>query len=206
MRIIAGKWRGRTITAPSGQRTRPVLDRSKAILFDILGHELAEPGRLPPIAVLDLFAGSGALGMEALSRGAAFCLFVEKHPRTAGLIRRNIDSIVACEQSRVIQSAVDKCIFPAPPEDSGAKTYKLIFLDPPYRMLSEIEPHPEVRSVLNRLNSDPLIDPQALVVVRHGLQGGAEPDLHPLIEYRRRDMGTMALRIMRPGHAATEAP
>ncbi len=197
MRIIAGKWRGRSIVAPAGKRTRPVLDRSKAILFDILGNELAEPGRLPPIAVLDLFAGSGALGLEALSRGACFCLFIEKHPATAALIRRNLESLDAGQQAKVIQASADKCQLPSPPQGSGVQRYGLVFLDPPYRMLSGIDPHPEVRRILDRLAADPLIDPDALIVVRYGLQGGVEPDLYPLIEHRRRDMGTMALRIMR---------
>ncbi len=196
MRIIAGQYRGRTIAAPAGKNTRPILDRAKTVLFDILGHYLAEPGRLPPLAVLDLFAGSGSLGLEALSRGAGFCLFVEQHRPTAALIRKNLDDLKIIDTARVIEGPADTCVFPPPPELVGVERYGLVFIDPPYRMLAGPKPIAEMRTLLDRLPTEPTIDPDALIVIRHAFRPAELPDLSPLCEYRRRDVGTMTLRFM----------
>ncbi len=196
MRIIAGQYRGRIIAAPAGKNTRPILDRAKTVLFDILGHYLAEPGRLPPLAVLDLFAGSGALGLEALSRGASYCLFVEQHRPTAALIRKNLDDLKIIDTARVIEGPAETSLFPSPPEQSGVDRYGLIFIDPPYRLLAGPKPGAEMRTLLDRLPNEPTIGPDALIVVRHAFRPTELPDLAPLCEYRRRDVGTMTLRFM----------
>lgn len=196
MRIIAGQYRGRTIAAPSGRNTRPILDRAKTVLFDILGHCLAEPGRLPPLAVLDLFAGSGALGLEALSRGAGYCLFVEQHRPTAALIRKNLDDLKIVDAARVIEGPADTCAFPPPPAQVGVERYGLVFIDPPYRMLAGPKPGAEMRSLLDRLPVELTINSEALIVIRHAYRPADIPDLAPLCEYRRRDVGTMTLRFM----------
>ena len=83
MRIVAGRFRGKTITAPLGAATRPTSDRAREAIFNILEHAAWSPG-LAGLRVIDLFAGSGALGVEALSRGAAFCLFVETDEAARG--------------------------------------------------------------------------------------------------------------------------
>lgn len=198
MRIIAGKWRGRTIEAPPGSNTRPILDRAKTVLFDILGSRLDEPGRLPAIAVLDLFAGSGALGLEALSRGAGYCLLVEQHRRTAALLRHNLDTLGIVAEARVVEGDAATVPFAVPPAaDAGAGHYELVFVDPPYRLLEQSVPDPGIRRLLERLASDPAISPTALIVVRHGRRpASAGPDLSPLIERERRDVGTMTFRLM----------
>ena len=90
MRIVAGRFRGRPLAAPEGARTRPTSDRVREAMFNILEHGIAGFS-LAGVRVLDLFAGTGALGLEALSRGAAFCLFVEEDAAARGLIRRNIE-------------------------------------------------------------------------------------------------------------------
>ena len=95
MRIIAGKWRGIRLLPPPGTQTRPILDHVKEAVFNILGAKLAEPGRIPPCRVLDLFAGTGSLGLEALSRGASFCTFVEKHHAAAGRLHENLQKVKA---------------------------------------------------------------------------------------------------------------
>ncbi len=198
MRIIAGKWRGRTIEAPPGSGTRPILDRAKTVLFDILGSRLDEPGRLPAIAVLDLFAGSGALGLEALSRGAGYCLLIEQHRRTAALLRHNLDTLGIVAEARVVEGDAATVPFTAPPSGAGgAGHYELVFVDPPYRLLEQNVPDPSIRRLLERLACDPAISPTALIVVRHGRRpASAGPDLSPLIERERRDVGTMTFRLM----------
>src|SRR5947208_1335701 len=90
MRIIAGKWRGRILEAPPGMGTRPTADRVREALFSMLASRL---GSFEELRVADLFAGSGALGFEALSRGAAYATFVESDPKAAAAIRRNAEKL-----------------------------------------------------------------------------------------------------------------
>lgn len=197
MRIIAGKYRGRTIAAPPGDATRPILDRAKTVLFDMLGHRLAEPGRLPPLAVLDLYAGSGSLGIEALSRGARYCLFVERHRPTAALIRSNLDALGIIREAKVTEGDVSGVRWSAPPPDEQAQArYELVFLDPPYRLLEGQTPETTVRMILRHLATSPVIAPGALIVVRHG--DGSRPDLAPLEQLEEREVGTMMFRFMTP--------
>lgn len=122
MRIIAGDWRGRKLTAPPGELTRPTADRSRETLFNMLVSRLGSFGGL---TVADLFAGSGALGLEALSRGAASCLFVEQDSAAIKAIRGNIDALDARTRSMVQQSSVMTLGPAKAPLD-------LILLDPPY--------------------------------------------------------------------------
>ena len=122
MRIIAGDWRGRNLKAPKGDATRPTADRTRETLFSMLTSRL---GSFEGLQVADLFAGSGALGLEALSRGAAHCLFVE-HDRTAlDTIRANIASLDARDRARVEATSVMQLRARPDPLD-------LILLDPPY--------------------------------------------------------------------------
>ena len=121
MRIIAGAWRGRTIEAPTGQSTRPTADRVRETLFSMLASRL---GSFEELRVADLFAGSGALGFEALSRGAAHATFVESDPRAAGAIKRNAERLGACNR---IQLRGGSALALA-----AAEPFDLIFADPPY--------------------------------------------------------------------------
>jgi len=200
MRIVAGKWRGRHIAAPDTLDTRPVLDRAKVVLFDILGHLLAQPGVLPPIAVLDLFAGSGALGLEALSRGARYCLFVEQGSRIAEILRKNLDTLEIIQEAEVLQADVTGLSIrpPPPPADSPDEParYGLVFVDPPFRMLAGPRPMSALRGLLRVIARDRLVAPEAIIVVRHAVQHDGGPDLSPLIEQQRRDVGGMTLRFM----------
>lgn len=200
MRIIAGTWRGRTIQAPPGKNTRPILDRAKTVLFDILGSRLASPGRLPSLAVLDLFSGSGALGLEALSRGARFCLFAEQNRASAATLRANLDTLRIVDAARVIEGDASTCDWIAPPPNDGesAGRYELVFLDPPYRLLAHAAPDPLMASVLRRLATSPVIAPDAWIVTRHELMPSGGPNLSPLVELERRDVGTMTFRFLAP--------
>ena len=122
MRIIAGEWRGRKITAPKGETTRPTADRTRETLFSMLTSRL---GTFEGLSVGDMFAGSGALGLEALSRGAAHCLFVEQEEQALKAIRANIAAFGAREKSDVRAGSVMGMGAARQPLD-------LIMLDPPY--------------------------------------------------------------------------
>lgn len=122
MRVIAGEWRGRRLVAPKGEATRPTADRTRETLFSMLTSRL---GSFDGLRVADLFAGSGALGLEALSRGAASCLFVEQDADAVKAIRSNIDTFGARGKATV-QAASVMALGPV------ASPYDLILLDPPY--------------------------------------------------------------------------
>ena len=122
MRIIAGEWRGRKLSAPPGDATRPSADRTRETLFSMLVSRL---GSFEALAVADLFAGSGALGLEALSRGAATCLFVEQDAAAIRSLRANIAALHAQDRSEVRAGSV-LALGPA------KAPLDLLLLDPPY--------------------------------------------------------------------------
>ncbi len=127
MRIVGGRYRGQAITAPKGLSTRPTTDRVRESLFNILDHGLRI--KWEGVRVLDLFAGSGALGLEALSRGADFCLFVENTAPARAAIRQNIDHLGLFGQTRLHRrSAIHLGVRPTATGDR----FTLAFLDPPY--------------------------------------------------------------------------
>ena len=131
MRIIAGAYRGRGLAAPQGDGTRPTADRARQAVFNVLEHAPWSEG-LAGLRVIDLFAGSGALGLEALSRGAAFCLFVDTDAAARGAIRDNVEALGTGElfgRTRIHRrDAVD--LGPKPAGDGAP--FDLAFLDPPY--------------------------------------------------------------------------
>jgi len=122
VRIIAGAWRGRRIDAPAGTATRPTSDRAREGLFSMLTSRI---GSFEGLHVADLFAGTGALGLEALSRGAAHCTFVEKDRAALDAIRRNVERLGAGEHADVRAQAVEHAPLPA-------RLYDIVFMDPPY--------------------------------------------------------------------------
>ncbi|WP_277665527.1 16S rRNA (guanine(966)-N(2))-methyltransferase RsmD [Novosphingobium lindaniclasticum] len=122
LRIVAGEWRGRKLAAPEGATTRPTADRTRETLFSMLTSRL---GTFEGLKVADLFAGSGALGLEALSRGAAHCLFVDQDPAAVRALRGNIANLHAQSRSDVRAGSV-LSLGPA------KETLDLVLLDPPY--------------------------------------------------------------------------
>ena len=122
LRIIAGEWRGRKLAAPQGDTTRPTADRTRETLFSMLVSRL---GTFEDLKVADLFAGSGALGLEALSRGAAQCLFVDQDPAAVRALRANIAALRAQGRCDVRASSV-LSLGPA------KEPLDLVLLDPPY--------------------------------------------------------------------------
>ena len=163
MRIVAGSLKGRSIVTPEGQGTRPTSDRARQAVFNVLEHAAwAEP--LEGMRVMDLYAGSGALGFEAISRGAAFALFVETDEEARGAIRENADAFHVMGRTRVPRrSAID---LGARPRSDG-EAFDLAFLDPPYRKgLGEL--------TLQRLLEGQWLQPGAFVVFE---RGSAEPEI-----------------------------
>ncbi|HTK13885.1 MAG TPA: 16S rRNA (guanine(966)-N(2))-methyltransferase RsmD [Xanthobacteraceae bacterium] len=125
MRIVGGRLRGRTLAAPSSRDIRPTTDRLRESLFNILVHSYGDP--LAGARVLDLFAGTGALGIEAVSRGANFALFVDDGAEARALLRANVETLGLGGASRIFRRDATK-LGPAHP----IAPFTLAFLDPPY--------------------------------------------------------------------------
>ena len=125
MRIVGGRLRGRALTAPKSQAIRPTADRLRESLFNILAHGYGDP--VTEARVLDLFAGTGALGLEALSRGAAFALFVDDGAEARALLRENTQTLGLAGVTRIFRRDATT-LGPAHP----VEPFSLAFLDPPY--------------------------------------------------------------------------
>lgn len=131
MRITAGRFRGRTLFAPAGLSTRPTADRVRQAVFNMLAHNDFDCGfALEEARVIDLFAGTGAMGLEALSRGAAYCLFVEEAAEARAVIREHVESFALTGSTKVWRR--DATDLGAMGPGSGGP-FCLAFLDPPYR-------------------------------------------------------------------------
>ncbi len=191
MRIVAGQYRGRAIVTPEGQSTRPTSDRARQAIFNVLEHAPWAEG-LHEARVIDLYAGSGALGFEALSRGAAFCLFVDTDDGARGAIRENMDAYGLFGRCRVHRrSATDL----GPRPGSAGEAFTLAFLDPPYaKGLGE--------QTLARLLEGGWLAPGAIVVFE---RGSDEPEIDTP-GYERldaRDYGAARVLFLRASEAST---
>ena len=128
MRIVSGRWKGKALVAPAGETTRPTSDRARQAVFNILEHASWSPG-LNGARILDLFAGTGALGLEALSRGAASCLFLDTDPAARAALMTNIEACGAMGITRVWKRDA-ACLDPMPASANGP--FDVVFVDPPY--------------------------------------------------------------------------
>ncbi len=146
MRVIAGTAGGRTLQAPRSRATRPITDRVKESLFGILGE------RVPDARVLDLYAGSGAIGIEALSRGAARCTFVERGREALAVLRGNLTHTGLADLAVVVAGPVERFL-----DAKVTDRFELVMLDPPFAEHAILAP---LRAVA------PLLAPGATVVVR----------------------------------------
>ncbi len=162
MRIVGGKFKGRALKAPEGRTTRPTSDRARESIFNVLAHAEWAPA-LEGARIIDAFAGSGALGFEAISRGAAFCLFVETDSTARGAIRDNVETFQLFGVTRIHRrSATDLGAKPA----GLGEPFDLVFLDPPYaRNL--------VPQAIEQLVSGAWITADALIVAETG--AGEDP-------------------------------
>jgi len=164
MRIVSGKLRGRNIATPSGKNTRPTSDQTRESIFNILAHaDWAPP--LEGAIVTDIFAGSGALGLEAISRGAEFCLFVETEPKARGAIRENVEKMGLFGCTRLHRHDATKLKI-APGNLRGPFTH--IFMDPPYNKGMW-------KPVLGRLKEHGLIAEDGVIILEESKDAEIDP-------------------------------
>jgi 16S rRNA (guanine966-N2)-methyltransferase len=174
VRVIAGRWGGRRLQAPPGEGTRPTSDRVREALFSVLG------ARVQGARVLDLFAGSGALGIEALSRGAAEATFVDSAPASIRVVRANLEALGG--EAEVRRADARRFLGSA---SAAARQYDLVFLDPPYRLAGHLE-----RELTAALPA--VLAPGAAVVAESDRRAPLELGL-PLLDERR--YGDTLIRI-----------
>ena len=174
MRIVGGRLGGRTLAAPKSQNVRPTSDRLRESLFNILAHGYGDP--ITGTRVLDLFAGTGALGLEAMSCGAAVALLIDDGAEARALIRQNVEALGLGGVTRIFRRDATRLGAVHPNEPFG-----LVFLDPPYRKgLAE--------RALASLRDGGWLAPDALVVVEEAADAGfAAPEGFAEIERRRYD-------------------
>lgn len=185
MRIVAGEWRGRPIEAPAGENTRPTTDRVREALMSSL---FSVRGGFDGAVVLDAFAGSGALGLEALSRGAQSCRFYDRDAKAQAAVARNIAAL-KLPASRAQLSRAD--VMTAPPE-RHRPPFDLVFLDPPYAM----DAH-EACDILERLREAGALADRALVVYEHANKDAAA------VASALEDAGFAVLRAKKYGKTGT---
>jgi 16S rRNA (guanine966-N2)-methyltransferase len=181
MRIVGGRHRGRALEAPKSQSIRPTADRLRESLFNILTHAYENP--VEGARVLDLFAGTGALGLEALSRGAAFVLFVDDGAEARALLRGNVDTLGVGGASKVYRRDATQL---GPAE---LAPFSLAFLDPPYgKGLAE--------QALSSARAGGWLVPDALAVVEEAVASKFAPP-QGFEEIERRDYGETELIFLR---------
>jgi 16S rRNA (guanine966-N2)-methyltransferase len=184
MRIVGGRLRGRALAGPKSAAIRPTADRLREALFNILAHAYGDP--VSGARVLDLFAGSGALGLEALSRGAAFALFVDDGAEARALIRANVEALGLGGVTRVFRRDATRLGAAHPVEPFG-----LVFADPPYG-------HGYAEKALAAARAGGWLKPEALVVVEEAVDAKfAAPE--GFAEIERRDYDDTEVIIARYG-------
>lgn len=163
-RVIAGEAGGRRLAVPDGRGTRPTSDRAREGLFATI---VSLTGSLDGARVLDLYAGSGAVGLEALSRGAEHVLLVESGPRAARVIRDNIEAI-GLAGAELVTDRVERVLARGPARSGeGSGRYDVVFADPPYALAGD-----EVSAMLQMLSDHGWLAPGALVIVERATRSG----------------------------------
>ena len=200
MRIVGGALKGRKLTAPADRRVRPSSERTREALFNILAHADLGGFSLQGARVLDLFAGSGALGIEALSRGAERCCFVESSRAALAALENNL------ARSRLAPAATTLACdaFQALPLLAANGPFDLALIDPPYALLRQ-RPR-DFLSLVQSLAADAVLAADALVVVQHDSQTPLPQDVGPLVTTNTRAYGTTTLTFLeRPPATAMPA-
>lgn len=193
MRIIAGTYRSRILKSLKGLALRPTSDRLRETLFNVLGPHVSGA------RFLDLFAGTGAIGIEALSRGATEVVFIENHLPAAALIRKNLDSLGICSGFTVLAvDALRGLAMLASRKKQAEPGFDDIFLDPPYAAAEEYA------RVLEFLGSTDLLAPGGIVVAEHRRSFDLPEEAGALRRVRILRQGDAALSFYRSGVAANE--
>lgn len=190
MRVIAGSLKGSPLETAEGHTTRPITDRVKESLFSVLGSRFGTLGALPSVDVLDVFGGSGALGIESLSRGTRGCVFVERDRRAVLALRANLERLKLKSVTRVAVENAWTMRVPAPA--SGSPEFGLIFVDPPYKDAEQVV---RVQDLLERLAAR--LAPEGVIVLRHEIQTEFDPDpLRALCAVDCRKWGRMRVWLL----------
>jgi 16S rRNA (guanine966-N2)-methyltransferase len=187
MRVIAGKYGRRRLKGPGGLGLRPTSDRLRETLFDILGA--AVTGSF----FIDGFAGTGAVGIEALSRGARHVVFIEQNPRACGLIRANLAALDAGGAAELITGDVARALAALAARGASAD---FLFLDPPYRETGKLG------AALDFLGRSSLLGPEAALIVEHPRKGELPERVGRLVRTRAVKQGDAALSFYRSAPAA----
>jgi 16S rRNA (guanine966-N2)-methyltransferase len=189
VRIIAGEFRGRTLLGPHGDATRPITDRAKQSLFDVLTPIIADAN------VYDLFSGTGSLGLESLSRGAKLATFFEIDRSAIARLSQNVAALQVSDRARIVPGDVfrwfDQSI--RRPDHTAASGADIVFLDPPYRFLQNRQDE-LLQLVLNLTHSH--LRPTSVVVFRH--DGKDKLGLPNLEQIDVREYGDMTIELLRP--------
>ncbi|HLK03549.1 MAG TPA: 16S rRNA (guanine(966)-N(2))-methyltransferase RsmD [Candidatus Acidoferrum sp.] len=183
MRIIAGTYRSRILRSLKSQSLRPTSDRLRETLFNILSPEVAAS------RFLDLYAGTGAIGIEALSRGASEVVFVENHAAAVKLIKENLALLKITSGVQVISGNAVESLAKLAARNSSP--FDLVFLDPPYAAEAEYE------QLLRALGTSSLISPTSIVIAEHRKQFELEETYAALVRYRVLKQGDAALSFYR---------
>jgi 16S rRNA (guanine(966)-N(2))-methyltransferase RsmD len=183
VRVIAGKYRSRLLRSLRGLDIRPTSDRLRETLFNVLSG--GDSGRLADTVWLDLYAGTGAVGIEALSRGARMAYFIEEAPHAAALVRQNLRSLgVDSDSFEVIERDVLAGLRRL---DAQAATCDFCFLDPPYRL------HAAYTETLGFLSQSRLLEPAAAVIAEHDRKFDSPAHVGALKRYRKLEQRDTAL-------------
>lgn len=186
MRVISGKFRGRPLRSLRGLDLRPTSDRLRETLFDVL--TAGEPGRLAGTVWLDLFAGTGTVGIEALSRGASAVYFVESSKKAAALIHANLKALGISAGFEVLTLDAAAALRRLEPRNVACD---FCFLDPPYRMR---QAYAETLELLSR---SPLLHAKSLVIAEHEKRFDPGDAFGPLVRFRTLKQGDAALSFYR---------
>ncbi len=190
MRIIAGKFRSRQLKSLKGLALRPTSDMLRETLFNILGP------RVDGSRFLDLFAGTGAVGIEAISRGAISAVFVENHPAAARLIRENLASLEIKAEARIIATAVTSALAKLETEYAAAKdnrsaVFDFIFLDPPYANKNDYE------LTFDALSNSSLLSESTILIAEHHKKSQLKNSVGSLQQFRTLTQGDASLSFYR---------
>ena len=187
MRVIAGDRRGFQLKGPAGEFTRPMADRVREALFSMLTSLGVAPER-----VLDLYAGTGGIGIEALSRGAESADFVERNPAAAAVVRANLAHTRYTDVTRVFQEPVSTFLSRAERDSGVMAPYDLIVMDPPYA-------DPDLIATLERVGRSPLVESSTILAIGHSPRVTLPEQAGQLVRLRERCYGDSCFSIYEVG-------
>jgi 16S rRNA (guanine966-N2)-methyltransferase len=187
MRVIAGEFRGRNLLSPEGDTTRPITDRVKQSLFDILSPYIEGA------VVYDCFAGTGSMGLESLSRGAARAVFFERDRSALKRLQENIATLGVLDRALVMPGDIFRAVDKPGSIPPDAARAAIVFLDPPYRFLDE-KPD-QIRQFAASLARHHM-SPDSTLVFRH--DGKDQLELADFTGYDQRSYGSMRIELLRP--------